>query len=387
MLRFLTAGESHGQTLVAIIERMPSGLTLTGEDLDGELKRRQIGYGRGDRMKIESDKVEILSGVRFGKTLGSPLALLIRNRDWKNWHEVMSVEAPAVQPDVVTVPRPGHADLAGAIKYNQADIRDVLERASARETAARVAVGAVAKRLLKEFHLNVVSHVLQIGPVKAKVEDISYEALIEKSEASPLRCADEEAEKKMMAAIDDAKEKGDSLGGVVEIRVIGCPEGLGSYAHWDRRLDGRLSFALMSIPGVKGVEIGLGFKAASLPGSQVQDEIHHNGQHFTRPTNNAGGIEGGVSNGEDMVMRVAMKPIPTLGKSLHSVDIRTKESFEALKERADICAVPALGVIGEAVVAFEIARVFCEKFGGDSLEEMKRNFKGYQKQVRRFSSP
>jgi chorismate synthase len=387
MLRFLTAGESHGQALVAILEGMPSGLRLAREDIDGQLKRRQIGYGRGARMKIESDRVEILSGVRFGKTLGSPIALLIRNKDWDNWRQELSVERPAMEQKAVTQPRPGHADLAGAIKYNQADIRNVLERASARETASRVAVGAAAKRLLSEFRIDVLSHVIQIGHVKAKLEDITHKELLTKAEASPLRCADQEAGKRMVAAIDQARAKGDSLGGICEIRVTGCPAGLGSYAHWDRRLDGRLCFVLMSIPGVKGVEIGLGFEAASLLGSQVQDEIYHQGQNFTRPTNNAGGIEGGVSNGQDIVMRVAMKPIPTLGKPLQSVDIRTKESFEAFKERADVCAVPAVGVIGEAVVAFEIADFFCEKFGGDSLDEMQRNFEGYQKQVRRFSRP
>jgi chorismate synthase len=386
MLKFLTAGESHGQALLTIIEGMPSGLKLSCEDINNELGRRQLGYGRGNRMRIESDRVEILSGVRFGKTLGSPIGLLIRNRDWKNWLQAMSTKVSAVDKEAVTRPRPGHADLAGALKYHQADIRNVLERASARETAVRVASGAVAKRLLGEFHISVISYVLQIGPVTAQAEYPDFMQLIEKAEASPLRCADKKAEKDMVAAIDKAKEKGDTLGGIAEIRVTGCPPGLGSYSHWDRRLDAGLSFVLMSIPGVKGVEIGLGFRAASLPGSQAQDEIHHNGEGFTRRTNRAGGIEGGVSNGEDIVMRVAMKPIPTLGQPLQSVDIRTKESFEALKERADICAVPAVGVIGEAVVAFEIARAFCEKFGGDSMEELKRNFQGYLRQVKEFSS-
>lgn len=387
MLRFLTAGESHGRGLVAIIEGMPSGLSLTGEEIDAELRRRQGGYGRGERMRIESDRVEIISGVRFGKTLGSPIALSIENRDWESWGVVMSVDPPAAEQAAEARPRPGHADLAGAMKYGHTDIRNVLERASARETAARVAAGAVAKRLLKEFHIRVASHVLQIGPVRAEVADLTPEEAVERAETSPLRCADKRAEGKMIEAIDEAKERGDTLGGVCEIRVIGCPPGLGSYVHWDRRLDGRLSWALMSIPGVKGVEIGLGFGSASLSGSQVQDEIHHDGQRFIRLTNRAGGLEGGVSNGEDIVVKVAMKPIPTLRQPLRSVDIRTKEPFEALKERADVCAVPAAGVIGEAVAGIEIARALGEKFGGDSLEEMRRNFQGYVKQVTEFSSP
>lgn len=386
MLRYLTAGESHGQCFTAIIEGVPSGLGLAREDIDVELQRRQVGYGRGDRMKIESDEVEILSGVRYGKTLGSPIALLIQNRDWANWREMMSVEKPSEEQRAETRPRPGHADLVGALKYDHTDIRNVLERASARETVARVAVGAVVKRLLKEFSVNVMSHVIQIGHVAIKVKDLSPEVIVERAEGSPLRCADQDAEARMIEAIDAAKDRGDTLGGICEIRVCGCPAGLGSYAHWDRRLDGRLSFALMSVPGVKGVEIGLGFKAASMLGSQVHDEIMHNGRTFIRPTNNAGGIEGGISNGEDLIMKVAMKPIPTLGTPLRSVDIRTKESFEAHRERADICVVPAVGVIGEAVVAFEIAKAFCEKFGGNSLPEVRHNFEGYMKQVRKFSS-
>ena len=386
MLRFLTAGESHGHSLVAIIEGIPSGLDLTGEDIDVELKRRQIGYGRGDRMMIESDKVEILSGVRFRKTLGSPVALVIRNKDWENWGDVMSVEEPRGDLSEETRPRPGHADLAGAMKYNHTDIRNVLERVSARETAARVALGAVAKKLLKEFHITVFSHVIRIGSHAVTIGDLPPKEIVERAEGSPLRCADREAEARIIEAIDAAQAQGDTLGGTCEIRVVGCPPGLGSYAHWDRKLDGKISHALMSIPAVKGVEIGLGFQAASMLGSQVHDEIGHHDKTFTRFTNNAGGIEGGVSNGQDIVIKVAMKPIPTLGKPLRSVDIRTKEPFEAHKERADVCAVPSMGVIGEAVVAFEIARAFCEKFGGDSLVEMKRNFDGYMKQIKEFSS-
>ena len=387
MLRFLTAGESHGQALIAILEGVPSGLTLVRKDIDIELKRRQVGYGRGGRMKIESDRAEILSGVRFGQTIGSPVALSIRNKDWENWREKMSVEQVSVGPPPETRPRPGHADLAGMMKYHHTDIRNVLERASARETAARVAVGAVAKKLLKDFHIDVMSHVLRIGPIGVEVGELSTAEIVERAESSSLRCADGEAETRMVEAIDRAQEQGDTLGGICKIRVGGCPPGLGSYAHWDRKLDGRLSCALMSIPAVKGVEIGLGFEAASLPGSQVHDEIGHNGRRFTRFSNNAGGIEGGVSNGEEIILRVAMKPVPTLGKPLRSVDIGTKESFEAHKERADVCAVPAMGVIGEAIVAFEIARALCEKSGGDSMNEMKRNFDGYMKQAREFSSP
>jgi chorismate synthase len=386
MLRFLTAGESHGQALVAIIEGIPSGLRLGHEDIDGELKRRQIGYGRGERMKIEADRAKILSGVRFGKTLGSPIALLIWNKDWENWRQAMSVETAVGEHETVTQPRPGHADLAGALKYSQPDIRNILERASARETAIRVAVGALAKRMLREFHIDVASHVIQVGRVRADVSSLTFDELREKAQDSPLRCADKKAQEKMIEIIDEAKKRGDTLGGISEIRATGCPPGLGSHVHWDRRLDARLSYALMSVPGVKGVEIGMGFKAASLLGSQMQDEIHHNGQDFTRQTNNAGGIEGGISNGEDIVLRVAMKPIPTLGQSLRSIDIKTKEPLQAFKERADICVVPAVGVIGEAVVAFEIGRALCEKFGADSMEEMRRNFQGYVEQIRRFSS-
>jgi chorismate synthase len=386
MLRFLTAGESHGQALVAIVEGLPAGLPLSRGDIDGELKRRQIGYGRGERMKIEADRVQILSGVRFGKTLGSPMALFIANRDWENWRQAMSVEVSPAEQEALTRPRPGHADLAGAIKYDQSDIRNILERASARETASRVAIGAVAKKLLREFHISVVSHVIQIGPIATSLEELSWSEIMERAEASPLRCADKKAQEKMILAIDEAQERGDTLGGISEIRATGCPPGLGSHVHWDRRLDARFSYVLMSIPGVKGVEIGMGFKAISLLGSQVQDEIHHRGRRFTRPTNNAGGIEGGISNGQDIVVRVAMKPIPTLGQPLRSVDIRTKKPFQAFHERADICVVPAVGVIGEALIAFEIGRALCEKFGSDSLEEMRRNFQGYVEQVRRFSS-
>jgi chorismate synthase len=383
MLRFLTAGESHGRALVAILEGLPAGLELTAEDIDHELRRRQKGYGRGGRMKIESDHADILSGVRLGMTLGSPLALLIENRDWENWQQQMSQEKPVSPPTRVTRPRPGHADLAGSLKYGHEDIRNVLERASARETAARTAVGAVAKRLLGEFGIAVGSHVIQIGPITADVSEMSWSTAQERAAESAVGCADPQAEKAMMAEIDRARSAGDTLGGVCEIRATGCPPGLGSHVHWDRRLDARLATAVMSIPGVKGVEIGLGFAAAGRPGSATQDEIFYDGRRFTRRTNRAGGIEGGISNGQEIVLRAAMKSLPTLGRPLDTVDVETKKPSPAARERSDVCAVPAMGVIAEAVVAFEIARALCEKLGGDSLTEMRRNFKGYLTQVGR----
>jgi len=383
MLRFLTAGESHGRALAVILEGLPAGLELAAEDIDRQLRRRQSGYGRGERMKIESDRVRILSGIRFGKTLGSPLALLIENRDWENWKEQMSPEIPSTPLKRVTWPRPGHADLAGCLKYGHQDVRDVLERASARETAARTAVGAVAGKLLEKFGINVGSHVIRIGSVAADVSGMPWKSVQDRAAESSVGCADSQAEAIMMAEIDRARSQGDTLGGICEVRITGCPPGLGSHVHWDRRLDARLSAGLMSIPGVKGVEIGLGFEAAGRPGSDVQDEIGHDGRVYTRKTNRAGGIEGGISNGEDIVLRAAMKPLPTLGRPLGTVDMDTKEPSRAARERSDVCAVPAMGVIAEAVTAFEIARALCEKLGGDSLSEMKRNFRGYQKQIER----
>ena len=383
MLRFLTAGESHGPALVAILEGLPAGLELSAEDIDLQLQRRQKGYGRGGRMQIENDRVRILSGARFGRTLGSPLALVIENRDWENWQERMSQEPSQEAAEKVTRPRPGHADLAGCLKYGCDDVRNVLERASARETAARTAVGAVARRLLEEFDISVGSLVIRIGSVTADLSGMDWPAAQEKAEESPVRCADPRAGKAMMAEIDRARADGDTLGGVCEIRIIGCPPGLGSHVHWDRRLDTRLAGAVMSIPAVKGVEIGLGFEAAGQPGSAVQDEISHDGRRFTRRTNRAGGIEGGISNGQEIILRAAMKPLPTLGQPLGTVNLNTKEPSQAVRERADVCAVPAMGVIAEAVAAFEIARALCEKLGGDSLSEMKRNLKGYLKQIER----
>ncbi len=380
MLRYLTAGESHGKALNAILEGMVANLSLSPEDINKELARRQKGYGRGGRMKIEKDEVQILSGVRFGKTLGSPISFLIMNIDWNSWRDIMSLESRASAPETITKLRPGHADLAGCLKYNQKDIRNILERASARETAARVAVGAIARKLLSEFNIVVGSHVVQIG--KARMENREWrmgklQDLLKKSENSDVRCGDDKVSKQMMTEIDKARKEGDSVGGVFEVVVLGCPPGLGSHVHWDRKLKTRLAAALMSVQAVKGVEIGLGFEASSLPGSKVHDEILYEKGKFSHKTNNAGGLEGGITNGEPIVLRAAVKPIATLMKPLKSVDLKTKKVVDALVERADVCAVPAAGVVGEAVVAFEIANSMLEKFGGDSLEEIKANLRNY----------
>ena len=411
-LKFLTAGESHGQALVCTIDGIPSNLSLTAKDIDSDLARRQRGYGRGGRMKIETDRAQILSGIRRGKTLGSPIALLIQNKDWENWEDVMSPDIPALPPltrgrmgGVVTRPRPGHADLSGALKYNHKDIRNVLERSSARETAARVALGAVAKKLLSEFGINVISYVTEIGgaglqSTENRAQSTDVKALLQlfkKAEASSVRCPDKNAEEKMIQNIKAAMKKGDTLGGVFEVVISGVPVGLGSYSQWDRKLEARLSYAIMGIQAIKGVEIGSGFEMARRPGSEVMDEIFYKRQEaqgrklkretaggFYRKTNNAGGIEGGMSNGMPIVVRAAMKPIPTLRSPLASVDINTKKKFEAAYERSDVCAVPAASVIGEAVTALVIADSFLDKFGGDSIEEIERNYKGYLKQIREF---
>lgn len=391
MLRYLTAGESHGPQLTAIIEGMPAGVPLAAESINTELARRQQGYGRGGRMKIERDTVEILSGVRWGVTLASPMTLGVKNRDWENWCGKMS-PLPEHRDDsiAVTRPRPGHADLTGALKYGHADVRNILERSSARETAARVAVGAVAKVLLKEFDIRVGGYVTEIGGIAAAAPDLPLEERWELANASELFCCDSSVDAAMKQAIDAAKADGDTLGGVVEVQVTGVPPGLGSFVHWDRKLDARLAMALMSIQAIKGVEAGIGFEAARRPGSQVHDEIfrdaarleHGAASAYYRTTNHAGGIEGGMSNGEPIVIRAAMKPIPTLYKPLRSVDMSTREPFEATVERSDTCAVPAALVVAEAVVAIEIANAFLEKFGGDSLKEIKRNFGGYLDQLR-----
>lgn len=377
MLRFLTSGESHGPALTAVLDGMPAGVPIDPQDINRDLERRQQGYGRGGRMKIERDEAEILSGVRHGRTLGSPIALLIRNRDWENWRQRMSVTPVDPPPQPVTVPRPGHADLAGYLKYGHADIRNVIERASARETAARVAAGAVAKALLRELGITVVGHVVQIGSVLARTWTGDVQELIRLSEASLVRCADPRAEADMIAVIDEAKSRGDSVGGAFEVIAHGVPPGLGSYSQWDRRLDARLAGALMSIQAVKGVEIGAGFAVAGLSGSQVHDEIVYADGGFGHRTNNAGGIEGGVTNGERVVVRAAMKPIPTLLTPLRSVDVATKQEVDSRFERSDVCAVPAAAVVGEAMAALVLADAVLEKFGGDSLDEIRRNWRGY----------
>ncbi len=383
-LRYLNGGESHGKFLLAVLEGVPAGLPLTAEDVNRDLARRQKGYGRGGRMRVEEDRVEFACGVRKGQTLGNPLGLLVANKDWENWKEVMAAEpGPVPAEKVVTRPRPGHADLVGAIKYGHRDVRNVLEKASARETAIRVAIGGVAKALLGQFGIQVISYTLEIGNVLAKRGADPLESF-QKAEASEVRCPDPDAGTKMVELIRAAKHRGDTLGGVFEVVVLGVPIGLGTYAQWDRRLSARLAMAAMSIQAMKGVEIGMGFEAARRFGSEVHDEIYYEGTSFVRKTNNAGGLEGGITNGEPIVLRVAMKPISTLYSPKKSVDIVTKEPFEATVERSDICTVPAAGVVGEAVIAFEMACAMMDKFGGDSLEEMKRNYDAYQAYVQRF---
>ncbi len=379
MLRFLTAGESHGKGLVMIIEGVPAGLELSEDYMAVDLRRRQGGYGRGRRQKIEQDRAEIIAGVRHGRTLGSPIALSIQNRDYVNWTDVMSVEPFEGEVEKVTRLRPGHADLAGAVKYDFDDVRPVLERASARETAARVAVGAVCKRLLEEFSVSFHSHTVQIGAVEATIPDeIDWAAVGE----SPVRCADAASGERMIAAIDAARSGGDTLGGVVEGRAHGVPIGLGSHVHWDRKIDGRLAQALMSIHSVKGVEIGGGFALTRRTGSQVHDVIlpreRWSDRAWERATNNAGGTEGGITDGQDVVVRVALKPIATLPRSLPSADLRSGEEIPAHYERSDVCVVPAAGVIVEAMMAIVLATAAMEKFGGDSVNETLRNFRAYQ---------
>lgn len=386
MLRYITSGESHGPQLTAIVEGFPADLTVSEEKINKDLARRQGGYGRGGRMKIEKDTVDILAGVRWGKTLGSPITLAIRNRDWENWREKMSTQDTDIDESIrVTRSRPGHADLAGVMKYGQKDVRNILERSSARETAIRVAVGSIAKAFLSEFKISILGYVVELGgiaTVKPETAMDNYQNAIHESEFYTF---DSAAETRMRTLVDRAKESGDSVGGIVEVTVSGVPVGLGSHVHWDRKLDGRLAMAVMSIQAIKGVEIGMGIECARRPGSLVHDEIYFDssriarGEHtgYYRKTNNAGGIEGGISNGEDIVIRAAMKPIPTLYKPLMSIDLSTREPIEATVERSDVCAVPAAAVVAEAVIAFEIANAFIEKFGGDSMEEIQRNYSGY----------
>ncbi len=393
MLRFATAGESHGPALVALLEGIPAGLSLSADDVNAQLSRRQQGYGRGRRMQIEKDEIELLAGVRAGETIGSPIAMLVRNRDWKNWQDIMNPalndgeSAGAPRRRAVTRPRPGHVDLSGLLKYDRDDARDVLERASARETAARVAVSAVCRTLLRQFGIRIGSHVVHLGGVDARRPDVMPEDINAAADASPLRTLDANAERAMIARIDEAKRTGNTLGGICEVVCDGLPVGLGSHVSWDRKLDGRLAGALMSIPAVKGVEIGMGFAGARLPGSEVHDEIDWDGDgrpttgNVRRRTNRAGGLEGGITTGEPLVIRVAKKPIATLMRPLGTVDLATGAPAAAVAERSDVTAVPAMGVIAEGMVALVVAEAFLEKFGGDSLRETRANYDAYVARV------
>ncbi len=390
MFDFVTAGESHGKGLTTIISGLPFGLEIDFDFINRELKRRQSGYGRGGRMKIETDRISVFSGIRRGRTLGSPIAFIIENRDWPNWQDSMSVEFREV-PDSklkrVTKPRPGHADLAGALKYNTKDIRNILERSSARETAARVAVGGVAKLLLRHFGIDVASHTLSVGLVTLP-EDFKYdfESLIPLRENADMRCIDPLTEARMIEAVKSAHLAGDTLGGVFEVIASGVCAGLGSHVSWDRKLDGQLAQAMMSIHAIKAVEIGAGFQGCRWAGSRFHDPIHFSPDRsgFYRGSNNAGGLEGGMTNGSEVVVRGHVKPIPTLRKPLKSVDIESKEAFDAAYERSDTCVVTAAGVVGESMVAIVLTRAFLEKFGGDSITETERNYQGYLQQLREF---
>ena len=390
-LRFLTAGESHGKALVAIVEGLPAGLPIIAEQVDQELARRMMGYGRGARMKIERDRIEWLSGVRAGETLGTPVAMLIHNRDWANWEEVMAAEGTPgdIRRRRLTRPRPGHADLVGVLKYDRQDARDILERASARETAARVAAGALARRLLEEFGVEIGSHIVSLGGIQVPPVASLPAPLNPAADNSEIRVLDRTIEAEIIRRIDQAKKDGDTLGGEAQVVVRGLPVGLGSHVHWDRKLDGRLAGALMSIPAVKAVEIGMGFEAARRPGSEVHDPIDADAVPGTkapdpalrggyrRRSNNAGGLEGGVTTGEPLVIRVGMKPISTLMSPLPTVDLTTGKAANAQSERSDVTAVPAMGVIAEGLTALVVADAFLEKFGGDSLAEIRRNFAAY----------
>ncbi|RUM60062.1 MAG: chorismate synthase [Persephonella sp.] len=383
VLRFLTAGESHGKALVSIIEGIPSNLKISSDYINRELARRQTGYGRGGRMKIEKDKVEILSGVRFGFTLGSPITLMIRNKDWENWTDIMAVEGEPINKREITNPRPGHADLVGGIKYGFTDLRNVLERASARETASRVAVGSVCKQLLEDIGIKIGSYVVSIGEleVSGRYKELSLEERFENAEKSEVRIPLPEEDKRFKEYIDKVKTEGESLGGIFTVFATGVPIGLGSYVQWDRRLDGRIAQAMMSIQAIKGVEIGEGFSVAKKVGSRAHDEIFWDEERgFYHKTNRAGGLEGGITNGEPIIVNVAMKPIPTLmrQKSLQSVDIKTKKPFLAAKERSDITAVPAAAVVGEAMLSIVLANAILEKFGNDNWNEIKKRIEEYR---------
>ena len=384
MLKLLTAGESHGPALTAIIEGFPANFPVDVEKINHELKRRQGGYGRGGRMKIESDRVQVLSGIRGGKTLGSPITLMIHNRDWENWKDYMDPFNPPVDSSRTPVcPRPGHADMAGALKYNQEDFRNILERASARETAARTAAGALAKQLLSLFNVSILSRVIQVGRVRSPESEFPLDK-IQQIEASPVRCSDPEISREMIKAIEKAKQEGDTLGGVFEITAAGLPPGLGSHVQWDRRLDARLAAALMSVPAIKGVEIGEAFNTALTKGSEYHDEIYYNSSRgIYRTTNHAGGLEGGITNGENIVIRAFMKPIPTLSTPLRTIHWQTRKATTAFRERSDVCAVPAASVVGENVIAWELAKSFLEKFAGDVVEDIIHSYNHYAERLRK----
>jgi chorismate synthase len=390
MLRFVTAGESHGQALIAWISGLPCGLPVDLGYVNRELHRRQLGYGRGGRQKIEKDHVEALAGIRHGQTIGAPIALRIENRDWSNWEKALPVEDVAGAEDQrrsLTAPRPGHADLGGSLKFDLHDARYILERASARETAARVAAGAVARCLLAGFGIEVLSHTVAVGKIQLE-RQVSWEEIrgVCGDLSSPLRCADQDLQEKMKAEVDQVLRDGNSVGGIFEVVAHKVPPGLGSHSQWDEKLDAQLGAAVMSIQAVKAVEIGSGVRAATSYGSEVQDEIGYDAgaKHFTRPSNRAGGLEGGITNGEDVVARGYLKPISTLRRALRTVDMVTKEEVRAAYERSDVCVVPAAGVAGEAMVGFVLARAFIEKFGGDSLAETRRNYDGYMHQLTNF---
>jgi chorismate synthase len=377
-LSFITAGESHGKQLNGILEGIPSGLEISEDEITSDLKRRQMGFGRSRRMKIEEDRAEITSGVRFGKTLGSPIALTIANRDWDNWKKKMAIEPGEITPEAITVPRPGHADLAGVMKHGFGDIRNVLERSSARETTMRVALGSICRKLLQTVGIAVGSRVIRIHHIQDIVsvtETLSLQDLNAKADASPVRCLDSLAEEKMISVIENAKERGDSVGGVFEVIAKGLPFGLGSYTHWDKKLQSRIAAAIMSINAIKGVEIGKGFESAMQFGSKIHDEIVFTDGKYHRSTNNAGGIEGGMSNAQPIIVRAVMKPIPTLTRPLQSVDMKSKEPQSAHKERSDTCAVPAASVIAESMLCTVLADALLEKFGGDSVDQLKAHMK------------
>ena len=382
MLRFLTSGESHGPQLTVVIEGLPAGLEISEEDLRRDLARRQGGHGRGGRQKIETDVARIVSGVRGGFTIGSPVTLVLENKDHVNWTAQMTASKEGFEPKVVTRLRPGHADLAGALKYGHTDIRNVLERSSARETATRVAAGGVARKLLARFGVEVLSFTQSIGTIDIGFEGIDPDVVTEEDiEQSPVRCPDPEASKRMVAAIDEVAEQGDTLGGTFRVIARGLPPGLGSYVHWDRKLDGRLAQAVMSINAIKAVEFGAGFEGAARRGSEFHDQIDYQEGRFRHLTNRAGGITGGVTNGEPIDLRVAIKPISTMKKPMQSIDLKTKEKTEAHYERSDVCVVPAAGVIGEAVVSLTLAEAFLEKFGGDSMAELERNYHSFMESI------